>query len=260
MDPQRLPDPHVGVFDSGVGGLSVLRALVGDGPQAPFHYVADTAFAPYGERAPREIVQRARHLACRLVDEGADMVVIACNTATALAIDDLRAQWPAVQFVGIEPAVKPAMAVTRNGRVGVMATAATLASARLRDLVQRHAGGAHVFLQPCPGLATAIETDDAALEDIARRHVAPLTAACVDTVVLGCTHYPLAREVLQRCLGDHVSLLDPAQAVAARARTLWPHPPVPAALRLSATGHERSLVRAASRWLGAAAPAAHLSV
>lgn len=248
----------IGVFDSGVGGLSVLKALLSSGPDAALHYVADSAHAPYGERSADEIETLSTQIASMLIEGGARLVVVACNTATACAIDPLRARWPDVRFVGIEPAIKPAMAATRNGRVGVLATHATLASERFAHLLARHAKGAEVVLQPCAGLAAAIErnaVDDPALQEMAAQYAEPLIEAEVDTVVLGCTHYPLLRATWEHLFGPCVTILDPADAVASRVRALWqgPHGSAPT-LQFHATGDGSALRTAAARWLGLDAP------
>jgi glutamate racemase len=222
--PQLPPAvPRVGVFDSGVGGLGVLRALRQALPQADFSYVADSAWAPYGERDERVLVERASHIAAFLRMDGADALVIACNTATAAAIDVLRADHPSWPIVGIEPAVKPATALTRTGHVGVLATEATLSSARLRRLVRTHANGVEVHLQACPGLADAIEDGDfeaPSVRALVQRHCDPLRRAGCDVVVLGCTHYPFVAPQIAAALGPGVTLLDPAVAVARRAASL----------------------------------------
>src|SRR5262245_198137 len=175
MLPPQLLSPCIGVFDSGVGGLSVLRALHARLPSAQFVYVADSAYAPYGERAAGDVIERSQRLTAHLAQQGARMIVVACNTATALAIDSLRADWPDIPFIGVEPGIKPAASTTRNRCIGVMATPATLASERLKSLVERHAGAATVHLQPCPGLAAAIEsgdTDDARIGSLLERYCA----------------------------------------------------------------------------------------
>jgi glutamate racemase len=215
----------IGVFDSGVGGLTVLRALHAQLPGVPLIYVADSAHAPYGDRSDAFILDRARHITRFLRDQGARLIVVACNTATAAAIATLRAEFD-LPFVGIEPGVKPALARSRNQRVGVMATPATLRSAKFRALLQTHAGGIAPVLQPCPGLAAAIERgelDDPALRQLLATVCAPLRAAGCDTVVLGCTHYPLVAQHIQAELGAHVHLLDTAEPVARQAARLWTH-------------------------------------
>ncbi len=214
--------PHVGIFDSGVGGLSILRALLRECPQARFSYVADTAYAPYGQRAPQDIHARSVHLTQHLLDQGVDCVVVACNTATTQAIDVLRQAFPHRPFVGVEPGIKPAAAASRSGRVGVMATPGTLASARFEALVQRHAAHCAVTRVPCPGLASAIEAGlpNAEVEALLDVFCQPLRAAQVDTVALGCTHYPFVADRVAARLGPAVWIVDTAEAVARRTRSV----------------------------------------
>ena len=237
---------RIGVFDSGVGGLTVLAALRRRLPTAQLLYVADSAHAPYGERSADYVLARSRALTRFLLDQGAQAIVVACNTATALAIDTLRRDWPALPFVGIEPALKPALADAAS--VAVMATPATLASARFRALLAAH-GGAHApRLQPCPGLADAIETDGAQAPRT-RERVAELCAplrGCT-RIVLGCTHYPLVAEAIRATLGA-VELLDPADAVAAqtlRVTSALPPAAPGAALRFWSNGDASRLQRVA---------------
>lgn len=214
--------PHVGIFDSGVGGLSILRALLRECPQARFSYVADTAYAPYGQRAPQDIHARSVRLTQHLLDEGVDCVVVACNTATTQAIDVLRQAFPHRPFVGVEPGIKPAAAASRSGRVGVMATPGTLASARFEALVQRHAAHCAVTRVPCPGLASAIEAGlpNVEVEALLDVFCQPLRAAQVDTVALGCTHYPFVADRVAARLGPTVRIVDTAEAVARRTRSV----------------------------------------
>lgn len=246
----------IGVFDSGVGGLSVLQALRHAQPQACLHYVADSAFAPYGERHDEEIRDRSRRIVEHLLAQGARLIVVACNTATAAAIDALRREHPDTPFVGVEPGVRPAIALSRRKRIAVMATEATLRSERFRALVQREAAGGFAHLQPCPGLAAAIERDDAdspELQALVTRYAEAVRAADVDVVALGCTHYPFVRDDIARVLGDEVMLLDTADAVAAQAARVWGAPAVEAhaaSCRLETTGDPQQLRRFAARWLG----------
>lgn len=249
----------IGIFDSGVGGLSVLRALHRRLPEVPLHYLADSAYAPYGDRSVEEIVERSVLITQHLLDQGACIVVVACNTATTQAIAALRARWPQVPFVGVEPGVKPAAAMSRNKRVGVMATRRTVDSERLRHLVEAHAQGCEVLLQPCPGLVDAIErgADDTTLDALVARHCTPLREAGVDVVVLGCTHYPFVAERIQACLGPGVQLLDTGEAVARRVQAVWQAMPQhgPAAdagapPRLQTTGDPAALAALATRLLG----------
>jgi glutamate racemase len=211
---------EIGVFDSGLGGLSVLRALQAAMPSASFLYVADSAYAPYGERGAKEVELRSLRISEFLVSHGASGLVVACNTATALAIGALRARHPDLPLVGIEPGLKPAVAATQNGRIGVMATPATLASERFGRLLQTQAQGSFVLSQPCPGLADLIEQGDLNAPNVieaVQRFCEPLRRAEVDTVVLGCTHYPLVAQHIQAALGKHVQLIDTAAAVARHA-------------------------------------------
>jgi glutamate racemase len=226
IDPSSRRD--IGVFDSGVGGFTVLRELRRLLPDTRLRYLADTAYAPYGGRTPEDIRQRSLTIAEHLIDQGAGLIVIACNTATAHAIEALRARWPALPFVGTEPGIKPAVAVTRNDRIGLLATPATAASARLRALIERHAGGREVVVQGCPGVVDRIEAgdlDSAELRALVDRHCEPLRAAGVDTALLGCTHYPLIEPLWQAALGPEVKLLHIETAVARRTVDLWT--PVP---------------------------------
>lgn len=222
--PLSPPVPSLGVFDSGVGGLTVLAALRQRLPGVPLHYVADTAHAPYGERSGDYIRARSLAVAAHLRAAGARLLVVACNTATAHAVQALREQWPDWPVVGIEPGIKPAVAATRNGRIGVMATSATIASHRYDQLVQAHAGTVQLVSQPCPGLAALIERADLQAPELLERiaqYCAPLRQAGVDTVLLGCTHYPLVQPLIQAQLGPDVQLLNIEDAVARQAQRLW---------------------------------------
>lgn len=251
----------IGVFDSGVGGLSVLRALHAALPKTPLCYIADSAYAPYGERPMAEVLARSVSITQHLVSLGAAGIVVACNTATALAIGHLRARWPHLPVVGIEPGLKPAIAATRSRRIGVMATPATLASAPFARLAAAQADGVFVMLQPCPGLAQQVETGDLEspeLIQLVRRFCEPLTRAEVDTVVLGCTHYPLIARHIQAALGPQVTLIDTAGAVARHAAQRFgsslhngPRDDDPR-IDLLSTGEPGALQRLAATWLPSA--------
>ena len=226
-----IPAACIGVFDSGVGGLTVLRELHRQAQTVPLHYVADTAHAPYGGRTADEIVQRCLRLSEHLIAQGAAVLVVACNTATAHAVQALRERWPGLPIVGTEPGIKPAVAATRNGRIGVLATPATIASARYQSLLGRHAGTAHIINQTCPGLADLIEEgnfESPALRTLLDGFCAPLRAAGVDTVLMGCTHYPLIQPLIQAALGPDVQLLNIETAVARRALSRWAELGLPA--------------------------------
>jgi glutamate racemase len=244
----------IGVFDSGVGGLSVLRALRERLPQVSLLYVADSAYAPYGPRTAEDITARSERVVRHLVNRGASMIVVACNTATTAAIGHLRAAWPDLPFVGVEPGIKPAVARSRSKRVAVMATTATVNSLRVRKLVELHGQGAHVHLQACPGLVDAIEagkTEGPALAAVLQPFCESILAADVDTVVLGCTHYPFIADKIRALLGPGVELIDTASAIAERAATQWKsgiEGRAPA-LRLQSTGDPSVMTMLARRWL-----------
>lgn len=210
------PDQPIGVFDSGVGGLTILRAVRQALPCEDLLYVADAAHVPYGEKTPLQLRERVLGIGAFLVQRRAKMLVVACNTATAGAIEALRAA-VRVPCVGVEPAVKPAVRATRSGVIGVLATPATLASERYRLLIERYAQGARVHAQPCTGLAEHIErgaNDDARTEALLREFIGPLLEAGADVIVLGCTHYPLVAHIVQRIAGPGVAVIENGTAVA----------------------------------------------
>lgn len=249
---------RLGVFDSGLGGLSVLQALRRELPLADLLYVADSGHAPYGERDVGHITARSEHITRFLLSQGAQAIVVACNTATAAAVQHLRGLWPDVPIIGVEPGIKPAVAQSDQHRIGVMATPATLSSPRFRDLLERHAVGAQVTLQPCPGLAREIERghlDTPELRTLVTRFTAPLRAAKVDTVVLGCTHYPFVRPLIEEALGSDVRVLDTADAVARHAARQVEvrqsdQANAPGCTRLWSSGEPHLLTEVVHRWLG----------
>ncbi|MEX1081471.1 MAG: glutamate racemase [Halofilum sp. (in: g-proteobacteria)] len=206
----------IGVFDSGFGGLSVLRAIRAALPEEHLLYCADHALFPYGEREAGAVLTRSRHVADALVAGGAKAIVVACNTATAVAADALRAELT-VPVIGMEPAVKPAAAATRNGVIGVLGTGGTLASARFAGLLERYAGEVDVITRRCPELVEAAE--DCAMSAARRQAlvdaaVAPLLEAGADVVVLGCTHFAFLRAEIARAVGPSVDIIDTGPAVA----------------------------------------------
>lgn len=213
-------DHPVGVFDSGVGGLSVFQRIRADLPHEPLLYVADSGHAPYGNKPAEFIVQRSFAITEFLLDQGAKAVVAACNTATAAAIARLRAHF-AIPIIGIEPAVKPAVAMTRSGVVGILATGNTVRSDKFAHLLDQHGHRARVLVQPCPGLADCVEQGDLSGSHpraLLERYLAPLLDAGVDTLVLGCTHYPFLTPLIQALTGPEVAILDPSPAVARQLR------------------------------------------
>src|SRR3954470_9685395 len=225
---QRGP---IGMFDSGLGGLSVLRELVRLTPDADVVYVADSAHVPYGTRPPDFIRQRSLAITRFLVDaQHARAVVVACNTATTHAVATLRAALPDVPIVGMEPALKPAAAATRSGVVGVLATPATLGGERFATLARRYTDGIELLTQPSPGLVECVEAGDVdgpETERLLRVYAEPLLARGADTIVLGCTHYPFLREALQRIVGPQVALIDTGEAVARQATRVLGRQPAP---------------------------------
>jgi glutamate racemase len=255
-------DRPIGVFDSGVGGLSVLRALRAELPREDFVYFSDAGWAPYGERSAAFVAQRAQAIAQELLERHrVKAIVVACNTATAAAVHELRARHPQLPVVGIEPALKPAAALTRTGRVAVLATRGTLASAKFRSLHDSLRDQAEFVLQPCDGLAAAIEAGDtAAVQGLCRDYVAACgpfgtRAGAADTLVLGCTHYPFALDAIREAAAPEVRFVETGAPVA---RQLRRRLEAATLLRESGgarmdwltTGSSEALRAAAQRWLG----------
>jgi len=209
----------IGVFDSGLGGISVLHEIRRLLPAESLIYVADSAHVPYGEQTAEFIVQRSLAISEFLLAQPVKALVVACNTATAAAVTELRQRWPHVLIVGMEPAVKPAVQASPSGKIGVLATTGTLRSARFAALLERFASDVQVVTQPCPGLVELIETGQLstpATRALLNGYVEPLLKAGCDTLILGCTHYPLIRPLLQSLLPSHVQLIDTGEAVARR--------------------------------------------
>ncbi|MDP3843211.1 MAG: glutamate racemase [Oxalobacteraceae bacterium] len=223
----------VGIFDSGVGGLSVLRHIQTQLLQENLLYFADSGFAPYGGRAEQFIVDRALAITGFLLEHGAKAIVVACNTATAAAIKALRARYPQLLLVGAEPGLKPAAAMTKSNTIGVLATERTLASSKFRHLSEHISAstGVRVLTQACAGLADQIEKGElqsAATAVLVRRYVTPLIAQGADTLVLGCTHYPFVLPLLQDAIrsatSDPVTIIDTGGPIALQlARLLRQH-------------------------------------
>ncbi len=258
--------PRIGIFDSGIGGLSVLRNLRRQLPQADITYLADARYTPWGDRTAPWVIGRSLQLSTHLTDAGADLVLVACNTASTLAIGALRARWPKQLFVGVEPGIKPAAAASQSGRIAVLGTSATLASARFGQLVEAHALDTRLLSLPCPGLADAIEqagaspAADLRLEARLDAIASTLKEAAVDTVVLACTHYPLVAAALAQRLGPGVALVDTTDAVVRQVLKLLGSdatgpapagspPRAPSMPRLLSTGPPEGLQRAARRWV-----------
>lgn len=207
----------IGIFDSGVGGLSVWREIARQLPNENILYLADQAHVPYGSRQLAEVQELSEGITRFLLDHGAEIIVIACNTASAAALHRLRRTFPDVPFVGMEPAVKPAIERTHNGIVGVIATQATFQGELFGSLVERYAGDTRVLTQVCPGLVEAVEAgalDTPETEALLQECLTPLVEAGTDQLVLGCTHYPFLRPVIERVVGAELAVIDPASAVA----------------------------------------------
>ena len=250
----------IGVFDSGVGGLSILQALRAEMAHEPFIYIADSGHAPYGERDEAHVLARSRAIVAYLVGRNVKALVIGCNTATAGAIERLRGEHPKLALIGVEPALKPAVALSTTGHIGVMATRGTLASAKFKTLLAAQADRTVFVLQPCDGLADAVERGDTT-EIIAL--CAQYTSAMgsfgtkpgqIDTLVLGCTHYPFAAAQLRAMLEPDVRFIDNGQAVARQTRRVIATSARTAAavgsVSLLTTGNPEILRTAARRWLG----------
>jgi len=213
----------LGVFDSGVGGLSILSALRAQLPGERLIYLADQAHVPYGQRSLEEVRGFSEAITRFLLDQGAKLIVVACNTASAAALHYLRAVNPDVPFVGMEPAVKPAAERTKSGAVGVLATPATFQGELYASVIERFAKGVDVLQDTCPGLVAQIERGDLAGEEthrILQAALGPMLSAGIDTVVLGCTHYPFVIPLIEEIVGPGVRVIDPAPAIARQAGRL----------------------------------------
>ncbi len=273
-----MPQRPIGVFDSGIGGLSVLQALLAELPHERFVYLADNGHAPYGEKGDLFVRQRSLAITEHLLQaHGIKALVVACNTATAAAIHELRQHHPRLPLIGVEPALKPAAGLSRTGRVGVMATRGTVASDKFQRLLEGLQGAADFSVCACNGLALAIEQStlpehqasaEAEVGRLLRLYtgqMGPFGAAAgqIDTLVLGCTHYVFAQDALQALVGPAVQLVSTGAPVARQTRRLLEAAgllsaqavpaTVAARVQLLSTGHLPGLQSAASRWLGLSA-------
>lgn len=217
-------DPRpIGIFDSGIGGLTVMTAIRQALPSERLLYFGDNLHMPYGARSLDEVRAFSVAITDALLAKGCKLVVIACNTASAAALAEVRRLWPDVPFVGMEPAVKPAVEQTTSGVVGVIATSATFQSDLYASVVERFAQGVEVLHQPCPGLVKQIENgefDTPATEAMLHGWLDPMLARGIDALVLGCTHYPIIRPLIERLVGPGVRVIDPAPAVARQTKRL----------------------------------------
>jgi len=212
----------IGIFDSGVGGLSVLQQTHLLLPKENFIYVADSAFAPWGGKGDEFIEQRSRIITEHLLEQGVKMIVIACNTATASIIEKFRQQY-GIPFVGVEPGIKPAVVQTNNGSIGIMATQGTLSSQRYKELNKRFSNAVNLYPIACPGLADQVELcqiDHPKTIKLLESFIKQLLNKQVDTIVLGCTHYSFLIPFIQEIAGQSISLVDTSQAIAEQVKRL----------------------------------------
>jgi glutamate racemase len=249
MQPNNAPS--IGIFDSGVGGLSVLKAIRERLPFQPIVYLADQAHVPYGARSMQEIQAYSEEITRFLLSKGAGLIVVACNTASAAALYHLRAVFPEIPFVGMEPAVKPAAAGTHSGVVGVMATPVTFQGSLYASVVERFAKGVKIIEDTCPGLVAEIEAGRLSGErtrEIIEQAVEPMLCQGVDTIVMGCTHYPFVIPLIQEIAGPDVKVIDPSPAIARQVErllvqgNLLAQGPQPAAVQLFTTGPAEKMV------------------
>ncbi len=206
----------IAIIDSGVGGLSITQAIQQYLPNEKLIYLADNYYAPYGEKTADFIQQRINFIAQKFIEQGCKAIVIACNTATVIAIDQLRAQ-VSIPVIGVEPAIKPASEQSKNKKVGILVTQATSENERFLALIKAHQNGSEVFIQSCPGLVELIEQgqlNSSACQQLLQQYVSPLINKNIDTLVLGCTHYPFLKQQILNITGKSINLLETAKPVA----------------------------------------------
>ena len=214
----RQNEKVIGVIDSGVGGLSVLREIRDQLPDQDLIYIGDSAWCPYGTKSFSDICNRTFALTDFLMSRGAGAIVIACNSATIVAIQALRTQYP-LPFIGMEPGVKPAAAITRTGTIGVLATEASLSGQKFHHLVDQHAGDLKVITQPCPKFVELVEQGILAgpeVESAIDEYTTDMLAANADVLILGCSHYPFLQPTLENKLPNHIRFIDTGEAIARR--------------------------------------------
>ena len=205
----------IGIFDSGVGGLSIAKRITEHLPNEQLVYVADSAYAPYGDISNQQIIERVNVIADALISQNCKALVIACNTATVNAIDQLRKRVN-LPIIGVEPAIKPAATISKSKKIGILVTQATANNARFLALVEQYKNGAQVFIQPCLGLVELIEQGQQSTDKfvhLLEQYLAPLITQGVDTLVLGCTHYPFMSEAIKKLMPSDVNLIETATPV-----------------------------------------------
>ncbi|MBI3232655.1 MAG: glutamate racemase [Bacteroidetes bacterium] len=213
----------IGIFDSGIGGLSVLKEIKSILPNENLIYFADSIHLPYGDREIAEIYKFSDAIIRFLMDLNCKTIVIACNTASAAALHPLREKYPQFLFVGMEPAVKPAAEYTKTGKVGVIATVATFQGQLFKSVMERFAKDVEVLVQPCPGLVQQIELgklETMDTESMLRKWIEPMIEKGIDSLVLGCTHYPFVKPLIKKIVGSHIEIIDPAPAVARQVKRI----------------------------------------
>jgi len=228
----------IGVIDSGIGGISVLREIYSHLPDHSLHYIGDTAWCPYGSKSYEEIISRTRVLTDYLLEQGADLIVLACNSATIAAIEYLRAHYP-IPFIGMEPGVKPAAKLTKSNAIGVLATEASLSGEKFLRLVSTHAQNLRVITQPCPRFVELVEAgtlDGPEIDFAIDQYINPLIEAGVDVLILGCSHYPFLKEALRKRLPQKIQFIDTGEAIARRVEELKPFKDQNASLVIQTTG------------------------
>ena len=216
-DPAAAAGRPIGIFDSGVGGLTVLKEIQAILPNEDLIYFADQIHVPYGPRSIQSVQRFGLAISHFLIELGVKIIVVACNTASAAALEQLRTWIPEISFVGMEPAIKPGAFETQSGKVGVLATVGTFDSRRYASLMTRFANDVLVFEDACPGLVEQIESGDIDSDETSRilsRALTPMLREDVDTIVLGCTHYPFVQSQIEEIVGRDVTIIDPAPAVA----------------------------------------------
>jgi len=250
---ENCTSQSIGLFDSGVGGLSVMRAVAELLPAANIVYVADSAHCPYGRRSPAEIREFSVGITRFLLEQGSALIVVACNTASAAALAHLRETFPQVPFVGMVPAVKPAVSARRPRVVGVLATPVTVQGALLSDVVQRFAANSRVITQVCAGLVEQIEAGRIAMpdtRDLLLHCLEPMLKEGMDTLVLGCTHYPFVIPLIRELAGPDLRIVTAEEAVARQTRRVLSSPEgfreergVPPSYHFVTTAHATSFAR-----------------
>lgn len=220
-EPHGKAEAAIGVFDSGMGGLTILSALRQELPNENYIYFGDTAHCPYGARSEAEIIDLSVRISRFLIEQGVKLIVVACNTASQAALAALRATFPSIPFVGVVPAVKPAARATKKGRIGIAATNQAARATYLRQLIDEFAGGIQAFAIGCPELVTLVEEgqlDGPLVEETVRIALDPILREDIDVIVLGCTHFPALRPVIERVATQHVQVIDSGSAIARRTR------------------------------------------